>query len=270
MKSLETSIGMKSLVGLADWKSRFIANGRLGRGLGNVCRCLSAVHCGRITYYRGKHLVTGGLWLLLMIACAACQISSLVPAGTATVGATPNLVSTSTPLPDESRICQSHGTSKYVLPFPVGIGYTCIQGYVGRTYHVGVFKYGLDFDMPMRSLITAAREGIVIFTEATHSDQEDGTENANVVIVQHEDGTYGRYIHITKDGVLVTVGQSVAQGDPIGLSGSSGDPGLPHLHFDVTEECPQPDCRTIPVCFRNTQPHPAGLTTHEYYMAGPY
>lgn len=219
---------------------------------------------------RGNHLVSRVLWLLLMTVCTACKMGSPVPAGTPMIGSTPTAVSTSTPPPDEPFTCESYETSEYVLPFPVGIEYTCIQGYVGRTYHVGVYKYGLDFDMPMRSTITAAREGRVIFVEANHSDQDDGTENANVVIVQHEDGTYGRYVHITKDGVLVKIGQRVAQGDPIGLSGSSGDPGMPHLHFDVTRECPRPNCRTIPICFRNAQPHPAGLITGESYTAEQY
>jgi murein DD-endopeptidase MepM/ murein hydrolase activator NlpD len=130
--------------------------------------------------------------------------------------------------------------------------------------------YGLDFEMPMGSMITAARGGQVIFIDETHSDNENGTKNANVVIVKHEDGTYGRYIHLTKDGASVVVGQSVVQGDPIGLSGSSGDPGNPHLHFDVTEDCAQPNCRTIPVCFKNTKPHPGGLVTAEYYTADSY
>jgi murein DD-endopeptidase MepM/ murein hydrolase activator NlpD len=145
-----------------------------------------------------------------------------------------------------------------------------MQGYVGRTYHVGVFVYGVDFAMPIGSTVTAAREGRVIHVEATHSDRDPGTEKANVVILQHDDGTYGRYVHLTKDGALVETGQRVAQGDAIGLSGSSGDPGFPHLHFDVTKDCPQASCDTIPVCFKNTKPHPAGLETGESYTAERY
>jgi murein DD-endopeptidase MepM/ murein hydrolase activator NlpD len=121
----------------------------------------------------------------------------------------------------------------------------------------------------MGSTITAAREGLVIHVEEGHSDHGAGTEYANVVIVQHEDGTYGRYVHLTQGGALVEIGQNVAQGDPIGLSGCSGDPGNPHLHFDVTKDCAQSNCHTIPVCFRNTQSHPAGLVTGEFYTAEP-
>jgi murein DD-endopeptidase MepM/ murein hydrolase activator NlpD len=225
---------------------------------------------------KGKHTVIDvliglmGLWLLLMTGCTACPMDSPMPTGTSTTGATSTLISANPPSSDEPFTCQSHETSEYVLPFPVGIEYKCVQGYVGRTYHVGVFIYGLDFDMPMRSTITAAREGLVIFVEQSNSDQDDGVENANVVVVEHGDGTYGRYVHITRDGALVKVGQRVTQGTPIGLSGSSGDPWNPHLHFDVTKDCAQPSCHTIPVCFKNTGPHPDGLVTGEFYTAEPY
>lgn len=204
-----------------------------------------------------------------MMVCAACQQESSATAGTPITGSTPTLVATSSPLADELVSCEAHETSAYVLPFPIGTAYECIQGYVGRTYHVGVFIYGVDFAMPIGTRVTAARAGQVIFVEESNSDHDHGTDKANVVIVQHEDGTYGRYIHLTEDGALVEVGQSVGQGDPIGLSGSSGDPGLPHLHFDVTRECAQPTCQTIPVCFSNTKVHPAGLVTGETYTAEP-
>ena len=238
--------------------------------VGNVSRCLLFFYRWRATYHRGNYLVAGALWLLLMTVCTACQMSSPVPTGTPTIGPTPTLVSTSTPSADEPFNCRSHETSEYVLPFPVGIGYTCKQGYVGRTYHVGVFVYGVDLGMPIGSTITAARGGEVIFVEESNSDRDRGTEKANVVVVQHDDGTYGRYVHLTKDGALVEIGQRVAQGDPIGLSGSSGDPGNPHLHFDVTKDCPRSNCHTIPICYKNTKPHSAGLVTYESYTAERY
>lgn len=226
--------------------------------------------------YKGKCIVIDtlvglvALWLLQMTVCTACQTGSPVPTGTSTPGPTPTLISTNTPSSEEPFTCQSYETSKYVLPFPVGIEYKCVQGYVGRTYHVGVFKYGIDFDMPIGSTVTAAREGQVIFVETNNSDRDGGIDKANVVIVEHDDGTFGRYVHLTKDGALVEIGQRVTQGDPIGLSGSSGDPGNPHLHFDVTRDCAQPSCHTIPICFKNTRPHPDGLVTREFYTAEPY
>lgn len=42
------------------------------------------------------------------------------------------------------------------------------------------------------------------------------------------------YFHLTRNGVLVDLGRSVPQGDPIALSGQTGHAGIsPHLHFGV-------------------------------------
>lgn len=52
-----------------------------------------------------------------------------------------------------------------------------------------------------------------------------------VVYIQHPDGRETRYGHLSK--VLVSVGQSVRQGDKIALSGNSGVSTGPHLHFEL-------------------------------------
>jgi len=170
---------------------------------------------------------------------------------------------------DDSIICPSQKTSEYVLPYPVGVTYTCIQGYVGRTYHRGVFEYGVDFDMPIGTIVTAARGGRVVFVEESFNDGDYGLGKENLVVVLHSDGTFGRYVHLTKNGALVDVNQTVAQGDTIGLSGNTGFSIRPHLHFDVTKDCSQSNCQTIPIWFRNTRAHPYGLVTGESYTAEP-
>ena len=167
-------------------------------------------------------------------------------------------------------ICQSHESSEYVLPYPVGTAYTLLQGFAGRISHHGVFEYAVDFEMPIGATVTAARGGQVVFIEESYSDKDFGIQKVNIVVVQHDDGTYGRYVHLTQNGALVESDQIVAQGEIIGLSGSSGYPSLPHLHFDVTKDCPQSNCQTIPICFRNTKPHLSGLVVGETYIADPY
>lgn len=86
----------------------------------------------------------------------------------------------------------------------------------------------------------------------------------NYVNVLHSDGTIAGYVHLTRDGALVEVGDSVVQGQVIGLSGDSGSSSEPHLHFHV-QQCD--GCSTAPVTFRNTTANPRGLVEGDAYTA---
>lgn len=158
--------------------------------------------------------------------------------------------------------------SEYVLPYPVRKTYECSQGWNGL--HQGVFKYAVDFAMPIGTIITAARGGRVVYIREGFLDSDTEFGKENLVIVRHTDNTFGRYVHLTNNGALVNVDQIVNAGDTIALSGGSGQNFAPHLHFDVTKGCNYPDCQTIPIFFRNTSPHPSGLIIGKKYTAEPH
>lgn len=158
--------------------------------------------------------------------------------------------------------------SPYVLPYPVGTTCEVYQGYPSFN-HPPLRKFAIDFLMPARSTIVAARSGTVEYIEQSYEDDDTTLGHENYIILNHGDGTFSRYVHIVKNGALVERRQKVLQGQPIGLSGRTGST-LDHLHFDVTTGGPTRDCRTIPVCFRNTRPHPDGLKRGESYRAEPY
>ncbi|MCC6398934.1 MAG: M23 family metallopeptidase [Bacteroidetes bacterium] len=160
--------------------------------------------------------------------------------------------------------------TKYVLPYPVGKMYACIQGFNSSPSHSGTFTYSVDFGMSIGTLVTAARSGRVVYALESHSDSDQTPGHENVVIIMHEDSSYARYVHLTLDGALVQVDQTVVPGDTIGLSGNSGSSGAPHMHFDVTRTFGGREDQTIPFDFKNTSPHPAGLQRGVAYEALPY
>jgi murein DD-endopeptidase MepM/ murein hydrolase activator NlpD len=160
-------------------------------------------------------------------------------------------------------------SSPYVLPYPPGLAFRVGQGNCSDGSHAPdtLVRYAYDFLMPIGTSVVAARAGVVILVEERYEDANRRSGQENYVNVEHEDGTIAAYVHLTRDGALVDVGERVEQGQPLGLSGDTGSSSEPHLHFHV-QACR--GCATVPVTFRNTRPHPRGLQAGEVYAAEPY
>jgi murein DD-endopeptidase MepM/ murein hydrolase activator NlpD len=139
----------------------------------------------------------------------------------------------------------------YLLPFPGGDSARLIQGNNGPWGHSGAAAFAFDFIMPIGSAVTATRGGHVFASESRYRDGNRRPGQENYVVIRHSDGTFGRYYHLTEGGVLVTVGAVVTPGDTIGRSGNTGASAGPHLHFDVTRDCAEWGCQTIPIRFWN-------------------
>lgn len=158
---------------------------------------------------------------------------------------------------DDASYPQS-AASPYVLPWTTGGAHRVHQGNCtyGNTHdkaHNASFAY--DFEMPVGTPIAAARGGVVLSVDERWSDSDHDEEHGNRVILDHGDGTYAIYGHLTRDGAEVGVGERVVQGRKIARSGSSGLVATPHLHFMVFE-CPlevagrRLFCSSVPVSFQ--------------------
>jgi murein DD-endopeptidase MepM/ murein hydrolase activator NlpD len=160
-------------------------------------------------------------------------------------------------------------TSPYVLPYPVGITRRVDLSNCTGSFHSAHLPdaFATDFAMPIGTVITASRSGTVVHVEERGLDL--GFPN-NLVVVDHGDGTFAQYMHLTQNGALVAVGVVVSQGDELGLSGATGLAGYPHLHFVVTEDDWEWPYASIPVTFSNTEPNPRGLRPGHAYTAGPH
>ena len=153
-----------------------------------------------------------------------------------------------------------------MLPYPPGRSFVVGQGNCTDGSHSpsSLVRFAYDFLMPIGTFVVAARDGTVLLVEERFTDgtRRDGEEN--YVNVTHDDGTIAAYVHLTRGGALVEVGERVSRGQVIGLSGDTGSSSEPHLHFHV-QACS--GCPTVPVTFRNTRPHPRGLVDGESYRA---
>lgn len=86
------------------------------------------------------------------------------------------------------------------------------------------FHQGVDIAAPMGTAIAAGADGQVVFAG------EQGSYG-NLVILRHDNGFFSYYGHCSK--LLVTVGQSVTQGQIIAAVGSTGRSTGPHCHFEL-------------------------------------
>ncbi len=161
-------------------------------------------------------------------------------------------------------------TSPYVLPYPVGESYTVSLSHCGGSYHSfgQPDQFAVDFVMNIGTVISASRSGKVVHVEESGFD---GSFPNNLVVIQHSDGTYAQYMHLTQNGARVEVGQNVQQGEVIGFSGNTGLAGFPHLHFVATKsgtwEYPY---QSFPTTFSNTTANPRSLEGGKTYKAKQY
>ncbi len=125
-----------------------------------------------------------------------------------------------------------HRTSPYRLPWKAGVTHLCVQGNRAVVSHRGWEEFAYDFAMPVGTDVCAARGGIVTFIDVSNDGHGPDAMN-NYIMVRHDDGTFGQYLHLRQGGSYVRRGQRVRQGERLGASGNVGRSMLPHLHFQV-------------------------------------
>lgn len=115
--------------------------------------------------------------------------------------------------------------------------------YGARTYPYEGMHYGVDIggEVGVTNVI-AIKSGIVIYsTKSENISCEDisdinsrcGSGYGNHVVIQHNDGTYTLYAHMSQGSIIVEKGESVLQGQVLGKVGSSGSSSGGHLHLEI-------------------------------------
>lgn len=128
---------------------------------------------------------------------------------------------------NSSSSSSSGGASSggFAFPLAYSTGVTCAYG--PRVHPINgnkSFHCGVDLAAGMNTEIYATKSGTV--TGATY-----GEANGYYVTINHGDGYSSIYAHMTN--YVVSVGDSVKQGQLIGYVGTTGWSTGPHLHFEI-------------------------------------
>lgn len=127
---------------------------------------------------------------------------------------------------------------KLTLPFPKGKKYEIIQGYNGSFSHHDTYsKYAIDFNLVENDTICAAAHGYVV---GVIKDYKYGGGNkkwrdyANYITLYHPKmNVFTQYVHLVHQGSFVAIGDTILEGQAIGLAGKTGFSNGEHLHFNV-------------------------------------
>jgi len=112
----------------------------------------------------------------------------------------------------------------YIKPLSGGVITSGFGKRVAPTRGASTYHKGIDFSTPKGTSVFASNAGVVVRAGW-------GSGYGYVVYIDHSDGRETRYGHLSK--ILVKVGQTVAQGEKIALSGNTGVSTGPHLHFEI-------------------------------------
>ncbi|WP_371600339.1 peptidoglycan DD-metalloendopeptidase family protein [Streptomyces sp. NBC_00564] len=130
--------------------------------------------------------------------------------------------STKTAAETTTQATDTASSSGYTLPVEgatVGTAYKTAGSMWSSGYHTGV-----DFVVPTGTTIKSIAAGTVVSAGW-------GGAYGNQVVIQHADGQYSQYAHMSS--LSVSAGQTVTEGQQIGLSGATGNVTGPHLHFEI-------------------------------------
>lgn len=105
-----------------------------------------------------------------------------------------------------------------------------------RGTDIFTWPYGwLSMDLS-RLQVLAAAPGTILVRADGNPDRScaAGGGNANLIVIQHADGSTAIYGHFKNGSVTPKLaGETVATGEYLGIVGSSGSSTGPHLHFEV-------------------------------------
>ena len=143
----------------------------------------------------------------------------------------------------------------FLLPLSCGFATSISQGNNSPYSHNGFASYAFDFSLARHTPLVAIADGTVIAANGSvrpgdgcwNGGGQECANTVNYVLVQHGDGTASLYMHL--DEPSVNVGDVVARGQQVGLSGGTGWSTGPHAHMQRQEICGSWWCQSVETTF---------------------
>lgn len=126
----------------------------------------------------------------------------------------------------------SSGTGKTGFIFPIpGLSKSNINNPNYPSYYG---HNGVDINIGVRGKsVVAVADGEVIESTALRNSRGNYISYGEYIVIGHYDGTRTYYCHLAEGSRAVSEGETVTQGQYIGMVGSTGNSTGPHLHFGV-------------------------------------
>jgi murein DD-endopeptidase MepM/ murein hydrolase activator NlpD len=158
-------------------------------------------------------------------------------------------------------------THHFLMPVTINNATTVDQRYAQDWFYIdpvtgqpsnGNVTLASDFYGYGKELLAVAN-GTVVSTRDGVPDNENyklpafafATGTGNNVIIDIGNNKYAAYCHMIPGSIKVKKGDTVKEGDVIGLLGNSGQSEIPHLHFEVTDRPAIIGAEGYPFVFRS-------------------
>ncbi|MCZ4510110.1 LysM peptidoglycan-binding domain-containing M23 family metallopeptidase [Streptomyces sp. ActVer] len=164
-------------------------------------------------------LIHPGLKLSIGKAAASSDSGSDSGASKATESSAKKAAAPKAAAPKAASEASAAGFTLPVAGAGVGTPYKMSGSMWSSGYHTGV-----DFVVPTGTSLKSVGAGTVVSA---------GWAGAygNQVVIKLDDGRYAQYAH--QSSLSVSAGQTVSEGQQVGLSGATGNVTGPHLHFEI-------------------------------------
>ena len=141
----------------------------------------------------------------------------------------PGVVIPNAPAADSARriadyepLARVNGASLYRAPVNACVS----SGFGPRNGGASSYHHGVDLYTGEPATVVAGGDGVV---EAARTMNGYG----NMVLIRHSGGVKTRYAHLSSFAPGIRPGTRVMQGEPIGVTGATGNAKAVHLHYEI-------------------------------------